>query len=512
MATATTGELQADATNEIHLSTELLVIVFSHLQFRDLGNCCLVSIRLKEIIKNTPELQYYLETQAAAYSRHPLLQDRTKSIVDKFEDFRKVQRNWRDPRPEKVLHWISPTPSAFCDAFGGVVIGSSFDVTDLFIVHSDPGPRFEQLSMNRRVLPRGVDVSQDLLAVVAMDETLGFRQLEFLSLKTGRRHHRAQRRAIDETHLGYAAVENCVMDVFARMSISGDWLIFEVGHTCDELNIYLCHWPTGEIRARWTSDREVWYQHAYLTTSHLFISHVVLPRQPHIDVYALSAFPAPTRTDTPVARFALPELDADAKADSVRYFTFSARPDHSLCESPHAPETALLCLTVRHSGGAMLFVPLSTFTSVQPSVDVPEVHPWVSWGPQRTRVCEGADLLALSGMRAVLSDRIFDFNPWDAATNAYMPVRLDSNAESECNTSREARGRVLHCGPSIASKDAGLCGEVVTGLAYREVLVKFDEEVDLQDGWVHIQHDEDGPKLVHSGLRDNALVLVFYKL
>lgn len=206
------------------------------------------SSRFRDIIDGTPELLLRLETQAAAYPRFKLLPGPGESIVDSLERFRNIQRAWRDPHVRKHACWTAPTPFDRFEIFGNVLIGQEWDSHDLSVVYMEAEPRLERLAFADRMFVRAVDAKQDLLIALAFDE-MGLRCIHFLSLTNGRKHPRAQRRALDETWLGGASMECHHGDVFARMGVSGDWLVFEVGATADEANFYLCHWPSGEIRA-----------------------------------------------------------------------------------------------------------------------------------------------------------------------------------------------------------------------------------------------------------------------
>lgn len=207
-----------------------------------------MSARFKEIVDNTSELQYHLETRAAGYSRYKLVQDSDRSIQENLDDFRKAQRIWRDPKLERLRVWTAPVPFDHFDVFGDVVVGFESDSNDILIVYMEAQPRLERLTFNEPLSVRGVDATQDLLLVVSVD-ALELRCLKFLSLDNGYTHPLAQKRSIDETFLGGVSSMNHSMDVFARMCVLGDWLTFEVGATPNETTFYLCHWPTGEIRA-----------------------------------------------------------------------------------------------------------------------------------------------------------------------------------------------------------------------------------------------------------------------
>ena len=212
--------------------------------------CCFdqfqVSTRFRDIVDNTPELQYNLEVQAAGYRKSRIIPDNNLSILEKLEDFRKTQRIWRNPKLQQLPQWTAPVAFDYFDVFDSVVIGREPGSNALLVIRLEAEPCLERLPFEEPLYVRGADVTQDLLVVVSVDE-MELRCMRFLSLSNGRKHPRARKYSVDETFLGSASSMNHTMDVFARVHIWNDWLTFEVGTTPSEMSFYLCHWPSGRV-------------------------------------------------------------------------------------------------------------------------------------------------------------------------------------------------------------------------------------------------------------------------
>ncbi len=328
-----------------------------------------------------------------------------------------------------------------------------------------------------------------------------------MSLGDGKLHPRAGHEGI-QVITDDMGVNQDARVIPRAISVVGDWLLIHIQDT--SLGIRLYHWPSAELRMvssfsccitlfvhigthqqTWSSTEATVYKSVYLADGYVLLSatQTGTPNTAILEVHSFVGIQEGRKIKAEFsAIFKFPPLSPGRR----QLYYIERNTPSPMSPRPSYPSGTLVEILLTHS--CRLFTPLTTFISEKvighSAGSGPLEFPWEIWGPRRTRIHNDTWIhpIAVSGMRVIMRDRIWDFNEYDISTNIYGPAVPPGRS---LRNSRQTSG-TIHREPTRFPQTVSQASTAETFLPYRETLLPWPKG---NADFTFFIEDDDGPKV-----------------